>query len=100
MLAYCVLGYHHAVLGSCLNCVCIPHFVLLEVGDNSEFENEMDVSLDDPRDVLSDAPFDDGEKRQARKQHVTRQRYNEPIDSKSSLKQYPTKSSQPSQQVS
>ena len=69
MLAYCVLGYHHAVLGSCLNCVCIYHTL------NSEFENEMDASLDDPRDVFSDAPLD--EKRQVRKQHVIRQRCNE-----------------------
>ena len=69
------------------------HTVLLEVGDYSEFENEMDVSLDDPRDILSDAPLDDGERRQVRKQHLARQRSQESVGSNSGLKRHPSKTS-------
>ena len=71
-----------------------PHFVLLETGDHSKVENGIDVSLDDPRDVLSDTPLDDGERFQKRKQHGARS--HKSIESK----QCPTKSPQPSQQVS
>ena len=70
-----------------------PHFVLLEMGDHSKVESGIDISLDDPRDVLSDSPLNDGERFQ---KHGAKQSSHKSIESK----QCPTKSSQPSQQVS